>query len=279
MKIMKNKLILLVLALVSFCMSCEEDLLIYNPDSNFIQISDVTALTVLEDGGMAVETTFGLALPSDTDVSVSFMISSADDTRYDVSVPLTNGIGTITIPAGETSASVGITPIDNFAVDGGVDITVSISESSDLPIGLAGEGLERISRSISIADNDCPIDINAFVGTFAVEEVITGGPNTGLALAAAFGEFYQLDLALDPTDASGTRLIINNNGNEFIPDGTALSFLTCPGNVALDPSPTLIALFTTFTITSSSYSEDNPVITVDGNLGASRTYQFILTRL
>jgi hypothetical protein len=267
------KFIILAVTVVTF--SCDEyENLVYNgPQSGFVQLSDDAAVNILESSSPVV-VEFILDGPRNEAVTVNFDVTADDPARYE----LTPGTSVV-IPAGETSGEVIVTPVNNFDTDGDIDVVLRLAESSSVSVGIGGENVNSVEKRITISDDDCPLDIDSFVGVYSVEEVITGGPNTGLALATAFGEFYQLTLTLDPDDASGTRLIITNNGNEFLPDGTAIGFLSCSGTVQLDPDPVLLAIFANFSVTGSSYTEDTNVIFCEGNLGTSRQYEFTLTKI
>lgn len=265
---------ILLIAFTVLGYNCQEDV-VDNISGGFIQLANDSSLSIAEnspDNVISLEIILGQEQSSD--VTVNFDVTG-DSSRFSI----TPSGGSITIPQGESSATLDITVINNFNTDGDADIVITLLPSSDLPIGIGGENVASVSKTITIVDDDCPLTINDWVGTYSVEEVITGGPNTGLALATAFGEFYSLDLALQPGDVTGTKLVVTNLGNEFLPNGTVITLLSCSSSISLEPSPVVVALFTDFTATSSTYTESNFVITVDGDLGATRQYQFVLTKM
>ena len=137
------------------------------------------------------------------------------------------------------------------------------------------------SKTITIIDDDCPVDINAFVGTFSVAEVFTSGTNEGLTLAGAFGESYQVEITLDPTDVTGTKLVLNNSAgfNEYFSPGTILTLNACPGTITFDAGNPTLALFAAMTVEDSSFDEGAVTIQADGPLGGFGPYQFILTKI
>lgn len=277
MKNIFGKLGILFLSVIAFT-ACEE-----NEDptidfgEGFVQLS-ATSGTLSEDNGAPIVTKvlLGNDGTNPNGVTVNFTVTSSDDSRFTV----TPSSGTIEIPAGEFSADILIEPVDNVVADGDVEIVLELSTSSDLPVGIAGEGVVAVTRTITLVDDDCPVDSNAFVGTFTVEEVFTSGTNEGLALASAFGENYQIELTPQPGDISGTRFILNNSAgfDTYIANGTVITLLTCSGTVSFGAETVNIALFADMTIESATYDEGAGTITVDGPLGNFGPYQFKLTR-
>lgn len=269
---------LLVVALVAVFSSCEEDIVVYDNPTGYIQFAtedDGTVNELTEDPSV---TSVILGTESNPNgVDVNFTVTSSDPSRYTVSP--SNGV--LTIPAGEFSGDIIITPVDNFDVDGDVEITITLEESSDLPVGIGGENNFFNVRTVNLVDNDCPIDINAFVGTYSVSENFTAGVNSPLGLSDFFGESYQVELALVPNDITGTKVVITNSTgfDTYFDDGVVMSFLTCNGEVSFDAGFPRVALFRTFAYTASSYSEDDLVITATGPLATFGAYQFTLTKL
>lgn len=172
-----KKYILIVLAIVLALTfnSCEETPVVYG-GTEFIQLSDDSDVNAAENSGETITTTIVLGSGSnDNGVTVDFTVTSTDPSRYIIS-PST---GTLDIPAGEFSGDITITPIDNSVTDGNVDITIELSSTNNLPVGLAGENLSFFTKNISILDDDCPFDINDFAGSYTVNivsEVGFGNP-------------------------------------------------------------------------------------------------------
>lgn len=257
--------------------SCEKnEVPVIDYGEGFLQLSSTTG-TLSEDSTEPAITTVMLGNDgtNPNGVTVNFTVTSSDESRYTV----TPNSGTIEIPAGEFSADILVEPIDNFDVDGDIDVVIELTESSDLPLGIAGEGLVAKSRTITLVDNDCPVDSDAFVGTFMVEEVFTSGQNEGLSLAAEFDEEYQIELTPQPGDLSGTKFIISNVVDTFIPEGTVLTLLSCSGTVSFGSETINLAVFADLTIESAVYDEEASSITVTGPLGNFGPYEFKLTRL
>ncbi|MBC2837702.1 hypothetical protein [Robiginitalea sp. SC105] len=257
--------------------SCEEDLLVYDTPEGFVQFSSASgSITEAADEGPSVTTVLLGDGENPNGVTVDFTITASDPSRFTVEP---SG-GSIEIPAGSFSADIVITPVDNFQVDGDMDIVLELLPSSSVPIGIGGEGNEGLSRTVTLVDDDCPVDLSAFIGTFSVEEVFTSGTNEGLTLAGAFGQNYQLEISAQPGDASGTRLVINNTAgfNTYLPNGTVIQLQACPGTVGFTTNPINVALFADMTIETTSFNEEGRTITAAGPLGGFGPYEFVLTR-
>ena len=263
--------------IVLFGISCEDlgDDRQYDVGDGFVQLNTATGI-ITEDATDPLITTVQLGSGENSSgVTVDFTVTSPDPSRYTIEP----ASGTLEIPAGEFTADIALSIVPNIIVDGNIDVTIELTGAS-VPIGLVGEGNFGVSRVITIVDDDCPIDIDAFVGTFDVSENFTAGVNSPLGLSDFFGEVYQVELSLAPNDPSGTKVVINNSPgfNVYIPDGTVMSFLTCDGEVNFDAGFPTVALFATFAYTASSYDEENGVIQCTGPLANFGDYQFTFTK-
>lgn len=120
----------------------------------FIQLADTSA-SISEDSSGNIKTTVLLGASNQYNtngIKVNFSISSDDASRYVVSP----AGGVLTIPAGEVSADIILTPVDNIINDGNIEVNLTLLNTSDKPIGIGGQGLKNISKKILITDNDCP---------------------------------------------------------------------------------------------------------------------------
>ncbi len=256
---------------------CEDaPLQIFETPEGFIQMVSSTG-SVNENSATEFVSTVVFGGPTTTsDITVNYTVTSSDPSRYTVNP----SSGSVTIPAGEFTADIAIQPIDNFDVDGDVQVTIALSADSSKPIGIGGEGLVSASKVVTIIDNDCPIDIASFVGTYSVFENFTAGVNSPSGLNNFFNESYQMEMALDPADISGTKVVLTNSAgfDTYINDGTIMSFDTCNGRVSFDAGFPTVALFRTFEYTASSYNENTFVIQCTGPLSTFGEYQFTLTK-
>lgn len=144
-KTLKNTLVVLVLLLI---ISCQEDS-ISNPSSRFVQLENASSVTLIENSGQQVEIVAILGGPQSTDTQVDLDVTG-EASRYNLSAT------SFTIPAGETSGSVIFTPVDDDEMNGDVDIVVSLSTNSSLPVGIAGQDANAVSKTISIVDDNIP---------------------------------------------------------------------------------------------------------------------------
>jgi hypothetical protein len=272
---MKKYISIIVLALVAFT-SCEEDLLVYDTPAGFIQLSAETG-SITEDTVDPIVTQVLIGSgTNESGITVNFTVTSSDPSRFTVS-PTT---GSIDIPAGEFSADIAITAIDNIAADGDVDVVIELSSGNSLPIGIGGEGNFNTSRTVTIIDNDCPVDINAFVGTFTVFENFTDGVNAPFGLVDFFGEIYQVEMALEPGDTSGTKVVVTNSAgfNTYLANGTVIQFLACSGELLFEAGNPVCAEFAVLAIEGTSYDESIGELQATGPLGGFGPYQFTFTR-
>ncbi|WP_318310258.1 hypothetical protein [Flagellimonas crocea] len=150
--------------------SCEKnEVPVIDYGEGFVQLNSTTG-SIPENSEDPIVTTvlLGNDGTNPNGVTVNFTVTSSDDSRFTV----TPSNGTIEIPAGEFSADIVIQPVDNLDADGDVEVTLELDAGSDLPIGIAGEGLVATSRSITITDNDCPTVFSSAysVSVFAFDE-------------------------------------------------------------------------------------------------------------
>ena len=269
------KFSLLLLSLVFFG-SCEEDLVIFETPDGFIQLAATSGSIEENNTGDLITTVLFGGRSNDSGITANFTVTSSDPSRFTVSP----ASGTLEIPAGQMSADIVLTPVDNFDVDGNASVTITLTDASSKPIGIGGEGLRNVSTSLTIIDNDCPITIDDWVGTYTVFENFTDGVNAPSGLSDFFTEAYQIELALAPGDITGTKVVITNTPgfNEYIADGTVMSFDTCNAKVSFDAGFPTVALFRTFEFTDSSYDESNFVIQCTGPLATFGPYQFTFTK-
>lgn len=257
-------------------LACEQDPIIFTTPEGFLQVAEESlSVTENSEDPVAITILYGNGT-NPNGVTVNYTVTAADPSRF----TLTPSTGSITIPAGEFSADLILDPVDNFDVDGDAEVVITLSTDSDVPVGIGGEGNFSTSTTITIIDNDCPIDIESFVGTYDVFENFTGGQNAPLGLADFFGESYQLEMTLAANDPTGTKLEVNNSAgfDVYINDGSILVFDTCNNQISFEGGFPTVALFRTFEYTGSSYSEENGVIQATGPLATFGPYQFTFTK-
>lgn len=275
---MKSKFSLKVLALglLIVASGCEEDLLIFDTPNGFLQVNSATG-SKAENDPTPIVTTVQLGRSfNDTDLTVSFQVNSSDPARY----TFEPASGQVVIPAGEFTAEISLTPVNNFDSDGDIDVEIVLLESAGIPVGIGGEGINLAKRVITITDDDCPLAINDWVGTYSVFENFTSGVNSPLGLSNFFGESYQMTAALVPGDITNAKVVWNNSPgfNVYFDAGTVMSFISCSGTVSFDAGFPRVAEFRVFEFTGATYNENDFVIQCTGPLATFGPYQFTLTK-
>lgn len=277
-KIEGQKLTVFALALSALfaVTSCEEDLLIFDTPNGFLQVDEPTGSLAENDPTPLVTTVLLGKSSNDSDLTVNFQVNSADASRYTFSP----ASGQVVIPAGEFTAEISLTAIDNFETDGDIDVEIVLLESQGIPVGIGGEGLNSAKRVITITDDDCPLEINDWVGTYTVFENFTSGTNAPLGLNNFFGESYQLEAALAPNDITNSKIVWNNSAgfDVYLDPNRVMSFISCSGTVSFDAGFPRVALFRVFQYTASSYNETDFVIQCTGPLATFGPYQFTFTK-
>lgn len=159
---MKKNILTLIFSILLLT-ACKEELKIYDPGVGFIQMesTSVVNLTEADSDGVYISIIYG-GETNDEGINVVFDVTSEDPTRYEV----TPNNGIVEIPAGQFSTEIFIKPIENILVDGDLEVLVSLNSSSSKPIGIAGEGINSVSKVINIIDNDCPIIFEDMVGVY-----------------------------------------------------------------------------------------------------------------
>jgi|GEM_PF-1240072 len=186
---------LFVLSLLVFATSCDsDDNDVRYENTNFIQMADSSPTTIVENSSGSIELVVLLASERSEDVTVSFE-AEGDASRFQLSP---TG-GTVTIPAGETSATIEFLPIDNDDIDGDTTVTVSFSNGSGIPVGIGGTANGR-SKAITIIDDNLPCNN-------AVLTVTT--------------DAYPEETTWEVTDSNGT--VVASGGDDYGPASSAAS--------------------------------------------------------
>lgn len=273
---MKTKYIFLLLITVLFS-SCEDietsDL---GSDGSWLQFENSSDNMSEGDASMRIPILYASNMNTEG-VDVSFTYTASVPDGFTV-LPES---GVVNIPAGEFVGYITVIPEDDNIASDDIVITFSIEGNTNYSLGIAGQGIYNITSEFTIIEDDCPIAIEEFVGTYSVTEVFTSGTNEGLSLAAAFGESYQLKASLDPNDVTGTKLVFNNSVgfNEYFEEGTVVTFITCTKEVIVGDGTPLLAVFAEHSIETTSYNDNSKTITCSGPLGNYGPYEFTITKL
>ncbi len=274
--IMKTKYLFLLFITVLLS-SCED---VETPDlglnSDWLQFENGSDTMTEGDGPQLVPVLYASTTNPDG-IDVSFTYTSTVPDGF--TVEPANGI--VNIPAGEFEAYITVTADDDVTPTDDIVITFSIEGNTDYSLGIAGQGVYNVTSDLRIIEDDCPIEIEEFVGTYSVTEVFSaGGTNEGLTLADAFGESYQLDATLS-TDSATTIVFNNSIGfDTYLTNGTTVTFITCTKEFIFDDGSTSpnLALFADFDYTTTAYSDSSKTLASTGTLGTYGDYELTLTK-
>lgn len=274
---MKNIFKIIPLLLLAFTVSCDES------DSRFSGEDPTSGWVEFTSSGTTISIiTEQLSIPIEVNVPVyenglnvsytlepvqgdfSSIVTTGDNVFVDPTVINRNG-------AAITLNFSGVGDLDEIVV---FDVVLTAVDVNTVNVGVDDNSITRFRVS-----TPCPIDIDSFAGTYTVEEMFTGPPNGPNGLSFFFGESYQIDLSVNTEDVTETSVIISNSPgfDQYIANGTIMSFDTCNFTVSFSEDPLELALFNTLVIESSSYT-DAGVITAIGPFGNFGEYMFTLTR-
>jgi hypothetical protein len=212
MKNVYSKFLMLVVAIgISF--SCEEEFQVLNPDSYFVQFGQ-TSRDVTESV-TTIKIPVTLAAPEQgSAVAIQYQITGTAVEGVDYEFDSEKGAASII--AGSFADTVIINILNDFEADGSKQLVLELSSATN---GLnAGLGAFGKKFTLNIADDDCPFDINDFVGAYTVE----------ITSEAAFGNpagLYVSETTLKLGDDPNT--LIDENFWDFGPNSVVIT---------LDPS-------------------------------------------
>lgn len=280
---MKHIFKILFVMLLVFTYSCdddEENRFRNDPTQGWVNFSTPTSGTTISIITDVLELPVVANVPSyDEPLTVSYQLVPVEG---DFSSIVTTGNNVV---IGTESATSGgnpkVAPIllqfDNVELLDEVvvfDVVLTAVNNNGVTVGLNDASITSYRIS-----TPCPLDRDAVIGTYSVSEVFTSGVNQGLSLAAAFGESYQVEVTLDPTDLTQTIFVLTNSigFNQYFVDGTTATYDTCNLTVGFDGLVNLGA-FADMTVETATFTTTPSVITADGTLGNFGPYQFVLTK-
>ncbi len=133
-------------------------------DSQWIQFQTST-LTVSESEPFKKIPVLYAADTNPNGIEVNFTYTATSTEGYTLSP--SNGV--VTIPAGEFIGYITITPINDDVTNEDVVFNFSL-ENNSIPIGIAGQGIYNTTIEVTLVEDDCPLDLSQFVGTYTAEE-------------------------------------------------------------------------------------------------------------
>lgn len=196
-------------------------------------------------------------------------------------VTFSTDLNSVVIPAGKASTSFVVTAFDDDFSSGNKQITLTITNVSDgsMKIGAQGIGGTAI---ITVIDDDCPIDIASFEGTYSMSvEGSPGAPFEGFDLCASSSRDCSgpVTLTADPTDPLGQTAIITHPsiGGEY-----KIQFITCPKQTQVVQPMTSFFGVSSWQMQQGSepgtYNEDTKDIGIRGVLGVNGDFTINLKK-
>ncbi|HSY17071.1 MAG TPA: Calx-beta domain-containing protein [Candidatus Acidoferrales bacterium] len=226
-------------------------------------------ITILDDDFMTV-TVSATADAAEPSTAGQFTVKRDGDltawliVNYNVSGTASNGVdyealsGTVTIPAGEASATISVSPIDDALLEGDETVIVSITNTVNYDVGTPG------SATVFIRDDEKPtVSVSATIPVVSEQ-----GDTTGQFTVSRTGSAGDLTvyLGISGTATSGSDYLPLDNP-VIIPDGsTSVTLDVIPfHDLILEPTETVIlTLPTNANYNVSSGASATVQITDDG---------------
>ena len=283
---MKRNLLSILTLLVSslfIFISCNEDdtATSINPDSIVRFETGEPVIEISEESDEIIEIPVYINKEADGPVTVLYEVVG-DEANYE----MISEYGKAVIPAGQRTGVILMQAVGNDTQDDPVNSVIVRITGSDTSFEVPNEvAIGYAEKIVTFLDDECPVDIESFEGTYSVQEGFYDGVNAGLTLAGAFDESYQLEISTVDGDDTGTLLEINNSSgfDTYFDNGTIVQFDACNNSFSFPDGDPLIALFAFHLTAESSYDEGAvKSMTGRGNMvaGASNygPYEFILTK-
>lgn len=264
----------------------QESQTVMSADNQPVSANSTYEVTVIRSStDLSAPLTVGLSVNGVFAESSDFALEGDDASE---TFSLTEEISSLTIPAGKVSAKFLVITRDDSAPSGDKVLSFNITSVSDpsYQIGI-GESKMKSSLSLTIVDDDCPIDLAAFEGEWEIVSFCgaPGARNEGFCRTNFAG--VTVNLTADPSDPLGTTAIISGGIHT---DDVVLKFVTCPKTVFIDAVYTLDFIQNGSTATiqpngqpevygTGSYNEDSQRISIVfdyGNTGGSNFGAFVV---
>lgn len=160
------KKILLLLSISVLIFSCESiETTNLGTDTKWIQF-DKAAMSITESNPMPLMVPVLFASDSNENgIDINFSYTSSVPTGFTVSP----ASGVLNIPAGEFVGYIEVTPMDDSVAGGDIVLDFTL-ENNTLPTGIAGENIYNHITKVTINDDDCPLDMMSFAGTYSALE-------------------------------------------------------------------------------------------------------------
>lgn len=160
-------------------------------------------------------------------VSIQYTVKPNDNA---VALYVIEDEGSLTIPGGENSAAIKITPVDNAIPDGEktVELTIISVNNVNYTIGFPGPDRLNATTTIKIVDDDCPLDRSFITGTIVEtsDDIVEEGGDPD----ANPPRFNTVSITEDPNDSKG---IIISDFWGFSGSTLKLRLDACPREVTI----------------------------------------------
>ncbi len=189
----------------------------------FIQDSDLPVVTIVATDPDASEAgpdtgTFTVSRTGDTAFALNVFFTRSG-TAATAGGDYVNISGVVQIPAGQGSATVTVTPINDGAVEGPETVVLTLTDQPNYDVGAAGEA------TITIADQPTPVVTVQATDPDASE----AGPDPGTFTVSRTGDTtleLSVTFARTGTAAAGSDFFITSGGGVVIPAGQTTAAIT-----------------------------------------------------
>lgn len=149
---------------------------------------------------------------------------------------LTDNIGEVTIPAGESFTSFAFRPINNRENEGNRTAIFRLSTASaGVGIGVYDQAVRGRFARYTIRDDDCLQDLRQFSGTWTVEERIANNTEDSTSVAQEY------EIQIEPDFTVNNRLVITGFGGLTEQNGKVFANLDLCNNEIFVPEQQVIA--------------------------------------
>jgi hypothetical protein len=217
MKNIKRYIASLLLTGAMFSMfSCEvEEDEYYFKGQNFVAFNQ-ESYTVFENGEEPLLITIGASVGNGVkeDVTIEYTVAgnAVEGVDYNLNSPLT-----VTIPAGETNATIEIEPINNaqFDLPRTIELTITSVSDPNLIIGINSKDKLQSSVSVTLVNDDCQVNTSPWEGSNTVTRASSGLTHVSPLAKNANGDCNILSITGNAFNLNAGAKVLEIN---FIPE-------------------------------------------------------------
>ena len=289
---MKNQIknILLLITISVFAISCDDDPVLY--ESGDYVVFESASSGVSENNTAAAVRVYRSSVDLSQALTINFTFSAvyASTTDFfdegaDASDTFSTfgDVASLTIPAGEAYGSITFYGVDDVLSSGDKTVTITIASVSlsSYNIGFPGPDSNQAVHSLTIIDDDCPIDLASFEGGYTMTVLGTEDsccPDFDLCADPGRDCSGAVTLTADASDPSGTSAILTHPsfGSPY-----GIKFVTCPLQTeVITPMSSWFGFAWNMQQGGSpgSYDEVSKTIKIVGVLGGNGDFEITLTK-